>query len=326
MTPLRDVAGLADNLPLLIVAAIVVFRASIEPQRSGEPGASAAGSGRGRAQPGWTTIVWGISALYILYRIVARAAGSPELPFGNCLVVETILIPIAMAVVDGFLLAWLLAELRNAGLDVAGEGRLDPLQAVALMPAAALACVAALPARYVAAFVVLANDHLPTSIQNTPVGGYIRWQLGDWGLTDLQAVALVVVGLAGAVAWTRGRIGEAIVGYARLLATEGGHLVAALAMAAVAAGRAIGGRVRRRAAPARAVLGPERGRQLRPLRHAAGRALDARGPHRAGPALAPDRHAGPPGRRPDRRDQRRVGTPASLPSRRPPAGRRPPAS
>ena len=72
------------------------------------------------------------------------------MPFGNCLVVETILIPIAMVVVDGFLLAWLLAELRNAGLDVAGEGRLDPLQAVALMPAAALACVAALPARYVA--------------------------------------------------------------------------------------------------------------------------------------------------------------------------------
>ncbi len=98
LTPLRDVAGLADNLPLLIVAAIVLFRASIEPQRSGEPGASAVGSGR--AQPGWTTIVWGVGALYILYRIVARAAGSPELPFGNCLVVETILIPIGMAIVQ----------------------------------------------------------------------------------------------------------------------------------------------------------------------------------------------------------------------------------
>ena len=30
LTPLRDVAGLADNLPLLIIAAIVVFRASFE--------------------------------------------------------------------------------------------------------------------------------------------------------------------------------------------------------------------------------------------------------------------------------------------------------
>ena len=119
LTPLRNVAGLADNLPLLIVAVIVVFRTSIEPQRSGEPGASASGSGRGRAQPGWTTIVWGNGALYILYRIVARGR-SPELPFGNCLVVETILIPIAMAIVDGFLLGWLLLEL-DAGLDITGE-------------------------------------------------------------------------------------------------------------------------------------------------------------------------------------------------------------
>ncbi len=236
MTPLRDLAGLADNLPLLIVAAIVVFRASIEPQRSGEPGRLAAGVGRGRAHPGWTTIAWGTASLYILYRIVARAAGSPELPYGNCLFVETILIPIGMAIADGVLLAWLLAELRNSGLDAAGEGRLDPLQAVALLPAAVLACVLALPARYVAAFVVLLNDHLPTSVQTTALGNYIRWQLGDWGLADLQAGVLVVVGLAGAVAWTRGRIGEAIVGYGRLLATEGGRLVAVLAMAAVAAG------------------------------------------------------------------------------------------
>jgi hypothetical protein len=71
-------------------------------------------------------------------------------------------------------------------------------------------------------------------VRTTPVGSYVRWQLGDWGLADIQAGALVVVGLVGAVAWTRGRIGEAIVGYGRLVAAEGGHLVAALAMAAVA--------------------------------------------------------------------------------------------
>ena len=235
LTPLRDVAGLADNLPLLIVAVIVLFRASIEPQRPGEP-LVATGPGRGRAHPGWTTMAWGVGSLYILYRIVARAAGSPELPYGNCLVIETLLIPIAMAIVDGLLLAWLLAELRNAGLDAAGEGRLDPMQAVALMPAALLGCVAALPARYVAAFVVLANDHLPTSAQSTALGGYIRWQLGGWGLADLQAASLVVIGLVGAIAWTRGRIGEAIVGYGRLLAAEGGHLIAALAMAGVGTG------------------------------------------------------------------------------------------
>ena len=55
LTPLRDVAGLADNLPLLIVAAIVVFRASIEPQRSGGAGAGRLGPGpAARAGPRWS--------------------------------------------------------------------------------------------------------------------------------------------------------------------------------------------------------------------------------------------------------------------------------
>ena len=142
----------------------------------------------------------------------------------------------AMAVVDGFLLAWVLTEIRNAGLDIANEGRIDPLQAVALLPAAILAAVAILPARYVATLVVLTTDHLPTSIQTTSLGTYIRWQLGGWGLCDIQAAAMVFVGLVGVVAWTRGRMGASIVGYGRLLAAEGGHMVAALAMAGVAAG------------------------------------------------------------------------------------------
>jgi hypothetical protein len=232
LTPLRDVAGLGDNLSLLIVAAIVVFRASIDPQKTGASGEMA--GRRARPRPGWTTLVWGVGALYILYRIVSRAAGYVALPMGGCLIVEAVLIPLSMMVVDGLLLAWLLSELRNAGLDAGGEDRLDPLQAIALLPGAALACAVALPARYVATFVFLAQAHLPTSVYSTALGDYIRWQLG-WGLTDLQAGALVAVGLVGAVAWTRGRIGEAIAGYWRLLAADGGHLVIALAMAAVAA-------------------------------------------------------------------------------------------
>ena len=234
LTPLRDVAGLGDNLPLLILAAIVVFRASIDPQKSGEPGEGA--SRRGRPRPGWTTLVWGVAALYILYRSVARAAGAGrvDLPLGGCLIVEAILIPMAMLLVDGFLLAWILTELRNAKLDVGGQNRLDPLQAISLLPAAALACAVALPSRYIATFVFLAQAHLPTSIYATALGQYVRWQLG-WGLVDIQAVSLVLVGLVGVVAWSRGRIGEAIAGYRRLLTAEGGHLVVALAMAAAAA-------------------------------------------------------------------------------------------
>lgn len=236
LTPLRDVAGLADNLPLLLAAVLLIFRASIEPLRTVEGGNSGVGLDRGRGSPGWTTACWGIGALYILYRVVARAAGSPELPYGSCLVVETVLIPVAMALVDGFLLAWILAELRNAGLDASVEGRLDPLQPISLMPAAILAAVVALPSRYIATLVILANDRLPTSVQTTSLGAYIRWQLGGWGLADIQAAGLLAVGLVGVVVWTRGGVGDAVVGYGRMLAAEGGHLVAALALAGLATG------------------------------------------------------------------------------------------
>ena len=107
---------------------------------------------------------------------------------------------------DGFLLAWLLTELRNAGLDDGGEDRLDVRQAIALLPGAALACMLVLPARYMATLVWLGSGYLPTSATATALGDYLRWQLG-WGLTDLQAAALVCVGLVGAVAWSRGTIG-----------------------------------------------------------------------------------------------------------------------
>jgi hypothetical protein len=233
MTPLRDVTALADNLPLLIIAAIIVFRSSFELPGWGapQPGHEADPSGAG-ARAGWSTLIWGCAALYALYRIVSRMAGNIDLPLGGCLVAEVVIVPVLMIVSDGLLLAWLLTELRNAGRDDTGGDRLDTRQAIALMPAAALACAVAMPARYVATFILLGQAYLRTSASATSVGDYVRWQLG-WGLTDLQAAALVGIGLAGTVAWSRGTIRGAIAGYGRLLAHEGGHLVAAVAMAGV---------------------------------------------------------------------------------------------
>jgi hypothetical protein len=180
-------------------------------------------------------LAWGTALLYVLYRAVACGAGSSDLPLGGCLVVESVLVPLLMVISDGFLLAWLLTELRNAGFDNTGEDRLDLRQAIMLMPASSLACALAMPARYLATFVFLASTYLPTWAYATPVGQVVRWQLAGWGLTDLQAAALVVVGLAGAVAWGSGGLRGSIAGYRRLLSAEGGHLIAALAMAGTAA-------------------------------------------------------------------------------------------
>ncbi len=237
LTPLRDVAGLGDNLPLLMIAALLVFRASFDLPAWGAPPPGTTPDSVVGARSGWSTAVWGCAALYALYRIVSRLAGSADLPLGNCLVAEAIIIPFLMVVSDGYLLAWVLTELRNAGLDDTGEDRLDARQPIALFPGAALACVLALPARYLATFVWLGSGYLPTSASASPVGDYVRWQLG-WGLTDVQAAALIGVGLAGAVAWSRGTMRGAVAGYLRLLAAEGGHLVAVVALASVASGLA----------------------------------------------------------------------------------------
>lgn len=242
LTPLRDLAGLADNLPLLVCAVYLVFRASsgmlpAPSLHSGSAGADLLPARPKRRHPGgagWATLIWGCGALYILYRLVARASGSVDLPLGGCLFVEALLVPLIMALCDGFLLAWILTEIRKAGFERAGEDRSHPAYVLELMPAAALASVLALPARYVGTLVFLAYQHLPTSISTTPVGRYIRWQFG-WGLVDLQGASLVVLGLVGVVAWTRGSIGDALVGFQNLLRRHGGHLVAAIAMAGAAA-------------------------------------------------------------------------------------------
>jgi hypothetical protein len=236
LTPLRDVGGLADNLPLLVIAAAVVFRSSFDIPGWGVP-ASGAGTVSAHGQPrgGWLTLIWGCGSLYGLYRIVARMAGSTDLPLGSCLVVEGLIVPLLMLICDGVLLAWILVELRNAGFDDMGEDRLDARQAIALMPAATLVCAFALPARYIATMVLLASTYLPTSVTTTSLGNYVRWQLG-WGLTDVQVIALIGFGLAGAVAWSRGSIRGAFAGYGRLLEFEGGHVVAVAAIAGIASG------------------------------------------------------------------------------------------
>jgi hypothetical protein len=238
LTPLRDVAGLADNLPLLVCAVVLLFRYSsgMLPPSASSLQFSTSDMGRRSARDApaptsrWTTTAWVCGGLYLIYRLIARAAGSPDLPLGGCLILETFLIPALMLVCDGYLLAWLLTEIRNAGFDDPGEDRFHPAPALELMPAAMIACAVALPARYAAHFVFLMSQHLPTTVGATEVGRFIRWLLG-WGLIDLQAVSLVFLGLVGIVAWSRGSIRDLPGGFRRLLAGESGHLIAAVAMA-----------------------------------------------------------------------------------------------
>jgi len=58
MTPLRDVAGLGDNLPLLLFAAIMLFRASLDLPGWGSLPDDGAGTSPAQGRTGWSTLVW----------------------------------------------------------------------------------------------------------------------------------------------------------------------------------------------------------------------------------------------------------------------------
>ncbi|MFO0910824.1 MAG: hypothetical protein U0794_21205 [Isosphaeraceae bacterium] len=234
LTPLRDVAALATNLPLLALATTLLFRATAESwgASSGTFGTTLNHNPR---PSGWASVGWACGALYVIYRLVSLATPTPDLPVGNCLMIEGLVVPSVMLMADGILLAWVLAELRHAGFESPDGAVIETNEAASLMPGAALACLAALPARYLATACLLIEPYLPTVVRTSAVGNWIRWQL-TWGLTDVQAAALVVAGIAGAVAWTRGAPWEVIQNYRRMLATQGGRLVVVFVLAGIGAG------------------------------------------------------------------------------------------
>jgi len=227
LTPLRDVAGLGSNTPLTVAAMVLAFRAA----------ADLWGSRRAGKLPhaGRANAAWSAAGALVVYRVVGLASGNLDLPPGGCLTVEALVVPAVMALGDGLLLGWVLAELRRAVPGAAESGRPDVAGALTLLPAASLACLAALPSRYLAAGALLASAYLPPTAGAGPVGSAARWLL-SWGLADAQAAGLLVAGLAGAAAWTGGGAGEAVRGYGRLLAREGGRLAALFALAGLAAG------------------------------------------------------------------------------------------
>jgi hypothetical protein len=236
-TPLRDLIGLGNMIPLLIASAVLVFQFSTDRWGS----VSRVISARASRDAAWGTLVWGATALYAVYRAIGVIYGSPDLPLTGCFGVEVVVVPLLMPLADGMLIAWVVVELRNAGLaDSAEAEALDVPGAVALMPAAAVTCLLLMPGRYIATAVALAFQYFPTLAAGSWWTQSVRWLLG-WGVIDLQAAAIPAIGLVGALAWCRGTVGSLLSGFRRLLRHEGGHVVGFLiSCALMAAGLAMG--------------------------------------------------------------------------------------
>lgn len=224
LTPLRDVAGLGDCLLLLVALTGLVFKLSAD--RWG--GTDDPYADLEDPLPGWTTACWGCAWLYTMYRFASLVVEGTGLPLGGCVFLEIAVVPLLMAMSDGLLLAWVLAELRGAGLHDDAATRLAIRGAVGLWPAATLACLAVLPGRYAATGAWLFYQDLP--LLATAVRSSLFALLLGWGLATLQVAALGTIGLVGAAAWNGGRLGRTLRGFVTLLRAEGGHLAGALAL------------------------------------------------------------------------------------------------
>jgi hypothetical protein len=226
LIPLRDLCGLGDCLLLLVGATGLVFKLSAD--RWG--GTDDPYADLENPLPPWTTTCWGCAWLYAMYRFAGLIASEEGLPLGGCIFIEIIIIPLLMAMADGLVFAWILAELRNAGLSDDAGARLDVRGAVQLWPSAVLACLLVMPARYVATGAWLFLQDLPNLA--TVMQPVLAPLLLGWGLAALQAAAWATLGLAGAAAWSGGRVGPTLRGYAGMLRHEGGHLAGVLALIA----------------------------------------------------------------------------------------------
>ena len=237
LTPLRDVIGLGSFIPLLIAGTVALFQFTSDKFNS----VHRVLSPRGGRDSLWGTIAWGALALQATYRFLGLIYLYGELPLGGCLVFEALVVPVLTAITDGVVLAWVLVEIRNAGLTDEAAESVDFGGLIALLPATILACVLAMPARYLATGVALALPYLPTPSTNAlgqlvPVSSfwtasltYVRWQLGP-GLVVLQAAGLTTLSLVAASAWSRGSLQSALTGAWRVHKREGGRLVALLAI------------------------------------------------------------------------------------------------
>jgi hypothetical protein len=231
LTPLRDVMGLGDNLLLLVGATAVAFKLSADRWGSGPDNPTAKVR---QPLPPWATLCWGGAWLYAMYRFATIVVDPDGLPLGSCLFVEAGIVPAFMALSDGLLLAWIVVELRRAATGDDGGQGLDMISALPLVPAAAVACLLTLPARYVATADFLLLQNIP-SLKSWML---IRMFLKGWGLVGLQGGAILFAGIASAVAWRGKTIRGALMGYGRILRVEGGHLTAALALGGLASGAA----------------------------------------------------------------------------------------
>lgn len=233
LTPIRDIGLLGNLIPLLACGTVVLFQFTSDRYSNVHQILSP----RASRDSFWGTVAWGSMGLYATYRLLSLIYVSGELPLGLGILVEVAFVPVLMAIADGAVLAWVLVELRNAGLAEPVQENLDLGGLIALLPATILACLLVMPARYMSTAVALAFPYFPTpSVSYTGqvispssfwnnITLYVRVILSS-GILVLQTCSLAALGLIGATAWCKGTWWSGLMGWRSVLRAEGGRLIA----------------------------------------------------------------------------------------------------
>lgn len=204
--PLRDLANLADNWVIVLIATVSAFYYTNSMQWVPVSTMSAAQ----RQAYIKSQYFWFAGGFWLIYRIIVGAASEGGLPLISGVFFETVVEPAVMIGIDAMILAWVVVELRDSQT-------LEPLdmkprmsEIVQLLPAILLVNILVLPARYFVHIVwilwnnLLQTVNLKSIYYNQAVESFV-WFLGD-GFIYLQVVAFPLILVSGAVAFSSGSI------------------------------------------------------------------------------------------------------------------------
>ena len=158
----------------------------------------------------WTQVFWIIGCLWLVYRTVIGVSGDDGLPLNTGAYIEVVLEPAIMLIIDSFLLAWMVTEIRDSTVAQSDQMLPDFEKVVNLAPAIFLVNFLIVPGRFFAHALWLVWNSLVDYISvagsaSSTIVNYVIWGL-SWGILDLQAIAFPCIVLAGSVAWSQGSI------------------------------------------------------------------------------------------------------------------------
>ena len=225
LTPLRDLSNLADCWPLVAAGIFLAFQYNSNLQWI--PRSSM--SSPMQSSSFWTQVFWIIGCLWLVYRTVIGVSGDDGLPLNTGAYIEVVLEPAIMLIIDSFLLAWVVTEIRDSTVAQSDQMLPDFEKVANLAPAIFLVNFLIVPGRYFAHALWLVWNSLVdyTSVAgsaSSTIVNYVIWGL-SWGILDMQANAFPCIVLAGSVAWSQGSIRQILRVALRMFRNHGASIL-----------------------------------------------------------------------------------------------------